>query len=542
MPRARARKVSHQERVERFEHAFGRQILVALHEVTMGKNFEDIIEDEYKTLSSESARSLYRSICILNRHRVPVRAGLIHRVFGIDWGQFSEKFHKPLEKVVIPVGAHNRDLHYMSRHPQIAEIVFQRAYKNVQTRYHEYVRLLRCLNISYQSDRISFRSMVKAKTLNDLFPNYEDVDRIYDIVVETVGRDPYVLQQMANYERIRDNGNLTKSISILQEAQSLAPGDVSVLHTLATVYRDQANIEDSVPKRERLRSEAKAVLQKILKMEGHSRYVDSSLVDLAIAEVSDALHDEYMPDRVVDQLIREAERQIAGCKARFPYDARLSTQESEFASILKDKPRAVKALEKAYQQDTSDPFVATRLASVYESRDNHTLAESTLRAALEARRTDHRLNFAYAELLRRTDPMQIANLAYYYRRAFTPGDRNYEAQFWFARYAIVSDDEDLGREAANTFTGLRKAQVPHEVRTAVKDMYDAATSNYQRVRLISKRETFGLVEAPRFSISALLHEDDFEDGLWEIIEVGQEFNCAIGFSYSGLRCCDVQLL
>ena len=75
--------------------------MVALHEATSGKPFEDIIADEYAEVKPELAQLMYLGVCFLNRFDVPVRAGIIARVFGIRFTDFKERFFKPLEQVVI---------------------------------------------------------------------------------------------------------------------------------------------------------------------------------------------------------------------------------------------------------------------------------------------------------------------------------------------------------------------------------------------------------------------------------------------------------
>src|SRR5690606_19372890 len=71
---------SRDERIQQFEQKAGRQLLLALHEATMGRRFEDILLDEYHRIYPQVAQQLYRTVCILNRMNVPVRAGLIARV------------------------------------------------------------------------------------------------------------------------------------------------------------------------------------------------------------------------------------------------------------------------------------------------------------------------------------------------------------------------------------------------------------------------------------------------------------------------------
>lgn len=64
---------SPEDRVKAFEQRAGRQLLVALHEATLGLPFEEIIKDEFDNIVPAEAQEMYLSICVLNRLNVPVR-------------------------------------------------------------------------------------------------------------------------------------------------------------------------------------------------------------------------------------------------------------------------------------------------------------------------------------------------------------------------------------------------------------------------------------------------------------------------------------
>jgi hypothetical protein len=65
------------EQRKAFAQRAGRQILVALQEATTGKPFTEILFDEYTHIPTETAKTLYRTVCILDRLHVETRAGLI---------------------------------------------------------------------------------------------------------------------------------------------------------------------------------------------------------------------------------------------------------------------------------------------------------------------------------------------------------------------------------------------------------------------------------------------------------------------------------
>ncbi|MGK0546112.1 SIR2 family protein [Halomonas cupida] len=535
--------LSREKRIQKFLDTYDRQLLVALHEVTMGLPFEDIIYDEYMSLQPKEARDLYRGICTLNRFRVPVRAGLIARVYGIGFERFEKEFFRPLEKVVITSSHRAQDAHYSARHSEIAEIVFSRSFEDAQERYHEYIKILASLNISFESDRQSFRSMVRAKSLMELFPDYSDVDSIYKKSLEVVGREAYLLQQMANFERIRPNGNLRKASELLQEAIELAPRDMSLLHSLAVIWRSMSEKAEAVSEKERYRQEAKSILNNIITSHGHSAHIDSVLVELELARLKDVLIDKGSSDRLVDMTIRNADKVVSECKKRFPVEDYIATLEADFADLVKDEKRAVQSLEKAFERDSRDPFVAIRLSSVYFHRGDVSRAKEVLDTALSSRRGDQRLNFSYAELLRKSGGETADRLRYFYQRAFTPGDKNYQSQFWFARYAIESDDRDISSRAAAVFEGLRKASVGYEIKQKIRDYFGGEDAKKEvRGKLSRRCGSFGFVKVEGFISEAFIHEDSVQDGMWEVLIPGDELVFYMGFSYNGLVCQEVKIL
>src|SRR5262249_3554918 len=83
---------SKETQLEAFAERAGRQLLVALHEATLGRRFEDIIEDEYHSIFPVEAQQIYLTICTLNRLNVPVRAGIVSRLHGIGFNEFKDRF------------------------------------------------------------------------------------------------------------------------------------------------------------------------------------------------------------------------------------------------------------------------------------------------------------------------------------------------------------------------------------------------------------------------------------------------------------------
>ena len=168
------RNLNFEDRVTKFVQTAERQLLVALHETTLGIPFEDIVVDEFRRIEPEIARNLYLEICALHQFGAPVRAGLISRSSGIRFEKFQSEFIHPLENIVhIVKDRHNRDIFYRSRHQHVAEILFNRMLPSAEDKFDLLVRLLGAINVDYSSDRETFSRLIKGRGIAAIFPNIE---------------------------------------------------------------------------------------------------------------------------------------------------------------------------------------------------------------------------------------------------------------------------------------------------------------------------------------------------------------------------------
>ena len=165
-----------------------------------------------------------------------------------------------------------------------------------------------------------------------------------------------------------------------------------------------------------------------------------------------------------------------------------------------------------------------------------------LEVALQSNRSDTALNYRYALLLRKIASDRHLELIHSFARAFEPGDDNYVAQFWFARYAYESGDLADRAKAKEIFRGLRRARVPVAVRAKIRDKVVDSSGAARRFRGSIKRlqETYGVVE----------REDnrDWSDlkrrtnaNIWSSLRLGQTISFSIGYSYSGPVAFDVAI-
>ena len=524
-----------EERVQEFEKRAGRQLLVALHEATLGVPFEDILIDEYENIYPQQAQKLYLTVCVLNRLGIPVRAGLISRVHNITFDEFRERLFAPLEHVVRTQHSHvTADYDYAARHPEIAQIVFDRVLTEATDRFNEYIRILRYLNISYSSDRKSFRALIKAKQLHAVFPRCEDVTAIFQAAVDHIGRDAYLLQQIANYERIRPDGNYAKACELLSEARSLSPQDATLVHTLAEVLRVRAKKSQRPLERLKLRKEARALLLDVIDDPFTGEYAAVLKTKLEVDELRELLAEDKTTPRDLDEVIRRVERNLERGKQRHPDNSFLLTLEAEFGNLLEDSERSREALKSAHAASPRDPFLATRLSAFYQRNGELGKAQACLQEALEGNRTDKRLNFAYGSVLRALDPCDSDTLEYHFRRAFTKWDDQHEAQFWFARYAYESSDSSKREDSRATFRKLRDTKMSHEAKTRVRDRVlegGHAKVFTGEIARITANHGFIIRDGPGDTV--FFHKNGVKGGSWADLVEGVRVAFEVGFTFRG---------
>lgn len=523
------------ECVKQFEEQAGRQLLVALHEATLGIPFEDILVDEYNQIQPRAAQDLYLTVCTLNRLNVPVRAGLIARVHGLGFDQFKERLFLPLEHVV-KAEQHQgtQDYLYSARHPEIAQIVFDRILRNPQDRYNEYIRILASMNLAYNTDRIALSGMLRAKSLHELFPNYQDVKSLFEAAISIGPKEAPIYQQQANYERIRPNGNLENAEKLLRQARDLDPHNPTLLHTLAEVKRTRAENATERLERAKWRNEARGILRPLLKDAINDRYVKHTMIKLAIDDLRDTLDDSETTDREIDAAVRAVEDLLQRGLQQFPGDHYLLTAESDYSRILKDHERSFEALKKAFAANRRDIYIASRLARLCVERGAIGEAEKILHDALKADRGNHQLNFQYANILRAQENAEHSVLLYHFRRAFTKWDTNFEAQFWFARYAYESKETTERVESKEAFKRLRSAPLPFDLRRKVRDTIRENATSAKCYGTIARLEfAHGFVQRDGMADFIFFHKADCLCVEWTELHTGLRVSFNVGFSFNG---------
>lgn len=518
---------SHDERVKEFLSKSNRQLLVALHEVTMGKPFKEIIQNEYDNIVPKKAQLIYRTICVMNQFNVTVRAGVIKRVHDISFDDFKKSFFDPLERIVQVVGASSsQDIVYTARHPTIANMVFSHSLQNELDRFETYMSILLSLDIGFSSDRTVFRELIKYRHLSDVFRTTEYIERIYLGVENVCGNDDYYFQQYAISKMRALPPNYIKAEELLNKAEYYGSHNITIQHSRAELELARAKHSQGL-ERERLLNKAELLSKNI--HNGTSHGLDTRC-KIALQRLEDSIMAE--DPEVVIEAIKNAEEIISSALQSYPDDEVLLSEESRFAELINDNERSIKALEKAFAKNNASGHIASRLSTYYLSVGREPDAFATLHAALKVNPTNKSVHAALAKMFSDKGDEYKDEAEYHWQHSFTDGDRNSINQLLYSRQLYINGKINEYNDQVNKLKAIRVSpNTRHMLRGIIKTP-DGINISYTG-KVYKKEATYALIDTVGFANPHYLHYSNCPDDIWDELKVNDEVTYNLGFTFSG---------
>lgn len=431
--------LSRAEQIEAFlsKDRADRQLLVALHELTQGKPFEQIILDEFNRVLGESAKSLYLDIATMHQFGVIARAGAISRISGIRFDDFESEFIKPLTNIVrISVDRFTGDHGYETRHSHVAEIAFRAVCDSDETRSVQLSRIVGGLDPGFSSDRLVLENICKGRNIARTFADVEHARKIFEVATAALPESAFLFQQAAILEMQHPKGSLDYAEELAQTARTLDQNNHIYVHTLAEVSRRKANAALSQVKAEQLRAQSRRFLNEILTNDPRKSL---TFCNLLIDEVIDLLR--ALPEDPKEYMIIEFDRKVAQAKERldkarrdFPGEAEFPSAEGRLWQRLGDEVRAKRVLQQATALKAQNSGVFLRLAHVQASGGDLENSIETLRAGLQRFPSDKLLHLELALRLVEHNRSTSPEIEGHFGASYGVGDHALDARFFHACY------------------------------------------------------------------------------------------------------------
>jgi tetratricopeptide (TPR) repeat protein len=508
----------------------GRQLLVALHEATLGRPFADIVADEYHSITTAPARSLYLTVCVLHSLGVAVRAGLISRVHRIPLSQFRSELFAPLDSVVhVRPSRAYKDYEYVTRHQHIAEMVVERVLLEGQARFDEYARIVSCLDIDYESDRDALHGLMNAKYLRRSFAQERLVQELYILAEKRFSESAAVFQQHGIFEMSPPTSAFDRADALLHHALQLAPRSRIISHSLAELARKRADHAASAQERARHRTEARRLLNATTEADPQgAAYSYHTKIKILLDELMELGREDH--DISFQEKTKEIEKNIATGLGKFPDDSHLLEAESRFYGYLKERPRALTSLKAAYEQNRRSTYLALSLAKLYDERGESDNGSKVLREAVEGSPNDKELHFALARKLLATGGA-AAEIQYHLHRSFIAGDARHAAQFTYARFLYERGEI---QQASEIFARLRQADLPESMkRKSGHWITDGAKRRRFSGVVALVDASFGFVLRDQIQDKVFCRRTDSRRVDWTDLRPQARVTFEIGFNYLG---------
>lgn len=532
---------SRREQIEAFTKGADRQLLVALHEATMGKSFEDIVHEEYLGIVPEQARQLYLDIVTMNQFAAPVRAGTISRISGIRFQDYQNDLLLPLQNVVLTSrDLYTGDFNYQARHARVAQLVFRRVCQSDEEKVAQLIRVLVGIDPGFSSDRLVLLSMTRGRKLAETISNPESGRAIYRAALAASSMNSLILQQWAIFESQHRNGSLADADELASRARAIEKNK-AIIHTQAEIARKRANQEKSPLLKTQFRRQARERLDEM--RPSNDRFRLSTNCKLLIDEVADlsADLDNDAPDRDVDAFtakIKDAETALLRAGQLYPDDADIMQAVARLHEVLNQRISALRALERAFNAGPRGTGVAIRLAQAYADRNDETRALATLVQSLERNPDDKAVHLQIAKQMLRTANADNAAISGHLVRSYTNGDNNFDARQLHAQYLFKTG---AMQEAMALFDQISQS-APREWRSSTPrhdSLISAILPRYSG-HVVKRDLSFLFISTSVYPRDIYAPDDGSHDADWQAIESGAEVNFKVRFARNGPIAMDVK--
>ena len=511
------------------------QLLVTLLEAThYGQEFSEIIKDEYEGIYDRSAKDLYLSICCLHRHGIELRAGMIKRLSGIDFEQFKQKFLQPLELLVVSYHSYRlNDIVFTSRHFHIAEHVFKQAFMSEMDKAQQLIKIIRYLNIGFDTDAKALECILKGKVLAEEFSSKDLAHSIFNIAQEIGVNNAFILHQRAILEINHSTPNFELALEYLKKIDNT---DIyydmrTVEHTKANAYRKLALNTTSRHDKIKYRNFSLKLLNENIKTSTKTSMPYHTKGLVLLDEIKDCENENDLVD-----IIRDFENNLSAGFKKFPYDESLTLLEHDFSKEMNNSPRAIEKIKEALRKNSDNVYIVQRYAKFYISKKDYNEARICMSNFLRNDVNNRSINYLMAlSFINENESLHYQKAISYLKKCYSPNDTNYEPKFLHACLEYVYQSEE---KALKIFNDLLQSNVKPRIKNKISHPIlntDGHEKIFEAV-IVTINDQFGFVKTSKYAENIYMHKVSMVDqDDWEALRPGDPINITICFNFRGPR-------
>lgn len=511
------------------------QLLVTLLEAThYGQEFSEIIKDEYEGIYDRSAKDLYLSICCFHRHGLELRAGMIKRLSGIDFEQFKEKFLQPLELLVVSYFSYKvNDIVYTTRHSHIAQHVFKQAFLSEMDKAQQLIKVIRYLNIGFDTDSKALDFILKGKVLAEEFSNKELAHSIFNVAQDIGVNNAFILHQRAIFEINHQNPNYELALDYLKRINSIEGYyDMrTVEHTKANAYRKIALNSSSKQDKIKYRNLSLKLLNENIRTSNRTSMPYHTKGLVLLDEIRDCDNENDLVD-----IIKDFENNLSAGFKKFPYDESLTVLEHDFSDEIDNSPRAIEKIKEALRKNSDNIYIVQRYAKFYIKKKNFSEARACMLNFLRNDVNNRAINYLMASsYVKENESLNFQHAIKYLKKCYSPKDTNYEPKFLHACLEYIYQSEE---KALKIFVDLNQSNVSPKIKNKPTHVIRDSEGNekFFDAIIVTINDQFGFVKTTKYTENIYVHKSTISDEEdWEALRPGDPLKISIWFSFRGPR-------
>lgn len=370
----------------------GKELLVAMKEATEGKGFDAIIEDEYRGLSTDLARSAYLAVCCFYQHGAYARDSLLAQLLRTELPEFYEHTKAALDGVVMYDEIDEARSIYgaRARHKTIATIVWERCGERAE-KDNLLQKAIESINLMYGIDRDVFEKFIRSDRLVDSIRGLDRKTQFFETACKKDPENPYIRQHYARMLSREDKAEL--ALSQIDEGLKLTEKTPTrvLFHTKGVILAQLARtIESEDVARKRL-VQSEEAFRRAISLNPRDEYGYQGLAQLCLDWAKRAKTDAESAE-----YISRAEEIISdGLKRVITRDGLWITS-SEIEKWLGDTPGRLKALERAIQANPGNVIARYLLGVAYRKSGRADLSLNVLEPVIKGYPDEFRSFVEYA--------------------------------------------------------------------------------------------------------------------------------------------------
>ena len=371
-------------RVAAIRSKHGKQLLVAMREVTEGPGFDAIIEDEFRKINSEVSQWAYLATCAFYQHGVYLRDGLLAQCLQMELEAIHPAINAYTDGVIIfdMLNEYHGVYGARARHRTIAKIVWIRC-GGLVDRERLMQDALKHMNLNYGSDMSAFDQFVRADEMVDAISTLDGKIRYFDTACRKDPDSPYVLQHYARM--LAREGKWELALSQIEGAIRLNPKVRVLYHTKGKILAALTFATESDDLARKRLAQAEAAFLQGLRMLNTDEYCFQGLADLYVGWARRSSTGQEAMDYIAkaEGTITEGLRVVHSREG-------LRIVSAEIAEWLGNRPEHVKSLETAVRESPNSIIARYLLGRTYRRGGDPERARLVLESLVQEHPEEYR--------------------------------------------------------------------------------------------------------------------------------------------------------